>query len=88
MTTDKKSSLHIANVFFNSWVIFYGIATYIQTVNRVQFKSKLFATLRTMLGLKHLTKIAYHPRTNWWTEEYDRTVVTGLRHVVAQNRED
>lgn len=53
--TDITSSDHVANVFFDSWIFPYFISTYVLSDNIMQFTSKLFATLCTLLVVKHLT---------------------------------
>lgn len=52
----KISSAHVANFFFGSWIVAYGIPVYILADNAVQFTRKLFAiaTLCTILGVKQL----------------------------------
>lgn len=49
----------MANAFFDSWIVPECILTYVQKDNGVQFKSKLLATMGTMLDMKKVALTAY-----------------------------
>lgn len=49
----KTSSAYVANVFFDFQIVHNSIFAYVLTDSKVQFTSDLFATLFTMLGVKH-----------------------------------
>lgn len=86
MPTGQTKSSHVANVFFNSWVVLYGISAYVLMKNEAQLTSKLFAMLCTMLGVKELTTTASHRQTNGQVKRYNLTIVTQLRHFIAENQ--
>lgn len=86
--TSKTASTHAANIFFEHWVIPYGIPKYLLTDNGPQFTSKFFAMICSLLGVKHLTTTAYHPQTKGQVEHYNKTIVTRLRHYVAEHQRD
>lgn len=52
MPSDKTSSPNVANLFFDSWVVPYGIPAYIQTDYGMKFTCALFGTIYTMHGGK------------------------------------
>lgn len=64
LPTGKTSSAYAANVFFESWTVTYGIPAYVLLGNEAQFPSRSFATLCTMLGVRHLTTTAFHPQSS------------------------
>lgn len=51
-----------AKIFFDAWVIPYGIPVHLLTDTDIQFVSKLFEMLYNNLGTKHITTTAYHSR--------------------------
>lgn len=88
LPSDETSSVHVENVFIDSWIVLYGILSYVLTYTEVKFTSKLFAVLCTMLRVKHQTTTACHPQTNGRVERYDRTIVSRLRNYDAENQRD
>lgn len=60
--TSRKSATHISFLFYDHSIAPYGASAYLLTENGKQFASKLFETICSFLGLKHLTAFAYHPR--------------------------
>lgn len=54
----------IAKLSFNNWVVLYGFAIYLLIDNSLQFNSKVFAMIYTLLGIKHLTTTAYRPESS------------------------
>lgn len=84
MSTGKKSSSHLADVYFDYWVVPYGIPVYILMEKEVQFTSKLLGAICTILGEKHLTTTAYHPQTNGQVKRYNCMIITQLPQYVAQ----
>lgn len=60
MAPSKIYSAHVANVIFDSRKVPYGIHAYAVANNRVKLRSKLHATLGTMICEKHLTTTAHH----------------------------
>lgn len=58
----KTPSPHLLSMLMELWTIAYGIPDYMLTDKRKQFTSKCFESHFALLGSKHLTKTAYHPR--------------------------
>lgn len=88
MPAKKTFSALVANVFFDYWVVPYETPTYILTENEVQSTSKMFAALCTMLGVTHLTAIAYPSPTKRQVEQYNREIVSPLWHFDKENQKD
>lgn len=83
---DNMTATHVANDSLESWTIPYGTLTHVVMDSAVQFTSKQLATLSTMLGVKPLMTTTYYLLTNQHVERHNRTIVTRLRHYVADNR--
>lgn len=84
----KTTATHDTNVFFDHWVVPYDIPKYHLTGNSPQFVSKFFETICTYLGVKQLTNTAYHSQAIGQVERYNKTIVTRLRHYVAEHQKD
>ena len=77
---------HVARTFFNDWVGPYGPPSFLLTDNGPQFVAKFFAAICLLLGVKQHTITAYHPQTNGQVERYNKTLVSRLRHYVADHQ--
>lgn len=84
----KTTERNVETAFFKSWIITYGIENDLLPDNSPQFVGKLFAAVCLFLGLKQLTKTAYHPQTNLQTEKYNKTIVPRLQNYVAEHQSD
>lgn len=82
----KTSSTLAAYVYFYSWVVLYGIHFCVLTDNVVQFKSKLFTTLGTILDVEHLTPTTYGLQKSGKVKLYNCTIVMRLQHSVAKSQ--
>lgn len=80
------TAIHVVDVFFDHWVIPYGIPTFLFANNGKQSVIKFLANIYTYLGENHLTNTAYHHQTNAKVEQNNRTIVTRLRHYVAEQQ--
>lgn len=58
--TFKATSSHEANLLFDNWLVLYGISMYLLTSHGLQFTSKSFPMICTLLGVKYLTTVACH----------------------------
>ena len=47
--------------------------------------SSFFIAVMKMLGIETVRTTAYHPKTNWQVERYNRTMAIQLRHYVADD---
>lgn len=61
-----------ATVYFNNWVIPYGIPTYQLIDSGLRFVSKLFAAVTAHLGIKYVTTTVYHPQTPGQVEIFNK----------------
>lgn len=84
--SSQATSTLIVNIFFDQWIISYGIRSFQLTDNDTKFVSKFFATLCSFLGVKHLTTTAYHPQPDGQAERFNKTVITRPRHYVAEHQ--
>lgn len=62
--SSKASARQVASIFFDHWIVPYGIPVSLLTDNGLQFVRKLFETVYTFLGVKHFAAAAYIPQTN------------------------
>lgn len=88
MPAGKRFSAYVADVFFDSWIVPYGILAYVLADSEVQLTSKLFATLCTMLCEEHITTAACHPQINALVYRYIRTILTRLQRYVKENQKN
>lgn len=75
-----------ARAFLESWAYVYGPPQHLLTDNGSNFTSKFFQSICLAIGSKNLFTTAYHPQTNGQAERYNRTLVTRLRHFVAEHQ--
>lgn len=88
LSSGKTPSASVANVFFVSWIVPNHIPAYFLTNSEIHFTRKLFTTICTMLGLKHLTANPCHPHGNGQIKSYNRTTFTWLRRHDSENQQD
>lgn len=88
ISTFKTSETHMADIFVDYWVVPFGIPTYLLMDNGPQFVGKFLTLVCGHLGVEHLTKTAYHPQTNDQAKRFNRTLVTSIRHSVANHQRD
>lgn len=62
----------VTEIFWNAWVISYGIAAYLLTNNGIQPVAIFFETLCNHFATKHLTTTEYDPQTNSQMERYNK----------------
>jgi len=63
----------------------YGPLDRIRSDQGPQFMSSFFIAVMKMLGIETVRTTAYHPKTNWQVERYNRTMAIQLRHYVADD---
>lgn len=84
----STTALHVASLFFDHWVMFYGIPTYVLTESGPQFANQLLETLCIFLGLKHRATTANQLPTIGQAERYTKTMILRLRRYVNKHRCD
>ena len=77
-----------AKAFLESWIYVYGPPRLLLTDNGRSFTSKFFQSICLAVGTKNLFTTAYHPQSNGQAERYNRTLVTRLRHFVAEHQDN
>lgn len=75
----RNTASQAALKFISNWVMTYSFPNFLVMDNGMQFASKLFNTLCSLLSVKKLTTTAYHPQTNGQTELLNKTTVARLR---------
>lgn len=87
LTVPLKSTTAAAvtQAFLENWEYPYQNPLYTLTDNGSQFWSKFFATVCSMLCIKHVTAMAYHPQTNGQAEQFNKALVECLRNYFAEH---
>jgi len=78
----------VAKAFCDHWVFNFGPPRYVLSDNGKQFASKFFLSVCSTLRIRNLFTSAYHPQTNGQTERFNRTILAGLRHFIAEDQKD
>lgn len=78
----------VAKAFCDHWVYDFGPPRYVLSDNGKQFASKFFVAVCNTLRIRNLVTSAYHPQTNGQTERFNRTILAGLRHFIAEDQRD
>lgn len=86
--TERISTTTMACIFFDAWVIPYGIPSYVHINNGTQFVRKCFGTLCTNLSRNHTTTTAYNSQTSGQVESYNKTILARQCHHVATHHPD
>lgn len=61
ISTSKTITTHIASLFFDHWIVSFGIPTFLPTDNGLQFVSEFFDSFGGYPEVRHITEPAYHP---------------------------
>ena len=71
----------IARAFCDQWVFVYGAPE-----NGRQFTAKFFQEVCTKLAIRNLFTTTYYPQTNGQVEQFNRTVLAGLRRFASEDQ--
>lgn len=82
----KTTATRIANILKEHWVPNLGIPSIVLTGNGNQVTPKIFVTLCKELGLKTVTATTYHPQANGQVKSFNATMISILRHYVAEHQ--
>lgn len=69
----------VAKALFRTWIARFGVPEIITTDQGRQFESKLFRSMASMLGSKHIHTCAFHPQANGLIENWHRTLKGALK---------
>lgn len=86
--TSTTMSTHNASHFYDHEIVPRSISPYILKDNGKQFNSECSSTICFLLDIQRLTTTSYHPQTNGQAESYNKTILTRLRHYVAEHQND
>lgn len=82
------SAYAVARAFCEHWVFNYGPPRYVLSDDGKQFASKFFIAVCGIPRVRNLFTSTYHPQTNGQTERFNRTILAGLRHFIAEDQTD
>ena len=68
----------VAQAFVQGWVSRFGVPSTITTDRGLQFESKLWDSLMTLLGTRRIRTTAYHPITNGIVERFHRQLKASI----------
>ena len=84
----RITAFEAAKEFVHHWVLVYGPPLLLLADNGMQFISKLFQEICSLLGVKDLFTTTYHPQTNGQAERFNRTILAAIRHDVSDHPHD
>ena len=84
----KITAETVAQAFITHWVFVYGAPVKLLSDNGSQFTSRFFLAVCKILSIESVFTTAYHPQTNGQVERFNRTLVSTLRHYLADNQRD
>ena len=81
----RITAMSVAKAIIDAWQSVYGAPDRILPDQGPQFTSNFFIAVKKMLRIETVRTTAYHSQTNGQAERYNRTMVTQLRHYVADD---
>ena len=78
----------VAQAFVSHWVFVYGAPVKLLYDNGSQFTSRVFLAVCKFLRVESVFITAYHPQANGQVERFNCTLVSSLRHYLADNQRD
>lgn len=85
VTTSRTRSTQMVSMFYDHWIVTYGIPACLLTDTEAQCVYKFFKTICNFFGLKNRTTTTYHSNTNQQVDRYNSTLITRLRNYVAEH---
>ena len=81
------SSNKVTLAFIKHWVFVYGppVSVFLSDNGK---QLRLFVDTCRVLGIKNVFTTTYHPQTNGQVERFNRTILSALRHYVAEHPRD
>ena len=86
--TRNMTAKTTADVFFNNFVVHYGMPQRIHSDQGANFESKLVKELCTLTGIKKSRTTPYHPMGNGMCERFNRTLLNMLGTLSAEQKKD
>ncbi|GBM73894.1 Gag-Pol polyprotein [Araneus ventricosus] len=74
----------VAQAFYKIWVSRFGTPGVITTDQGRQFESRLFRSLATLLGAKHIHTCSFHPQANGLIENWHLTLKSILKAYLTE----
>lgn len=88
VSLSKTTTRDIAKRPLDAWNFLYVVLEEPLTNNGAQLVSKFSNFINEVLGMVQRMRTSYHPRTDVHTEWFRWTLVSGLRHYVAEHQQD
>ena len=86
--TRNMTAKTTADVFFNNFVIHYGMPQRIHSDQGANFESHLIKELCTLTGIKKSRTTPYHPMGNGMCERFNRTLLNMLGTLSVEQKKD
>lgn len=84
----RITAFNIAKTFTAHWKFTYGAKKSVLTENGKQFNAKFLLEMHNILGTKARFTTTYHPKSNYQTERFNRTILESIRRYTADHPYD
>lgn len=86
--TKNQTAQTTARIFFDSFVVHYGLPARIHSDQGRNFESRLLRELCLICGIKKSRTTSYHPQGNGCTERFNRTLISMLRTLETDQKKN
>lgn len=86
LPTTKITSTQVSNIFFNDWIIPYGVPDTVLSDGSQHLVCKFFTSLCSYIGAIKLTTTAFYPQTKGHVDRYKKTLVYRQWLYIADNQ--
>ena len=84
----RITAASVAKAFIQHWVFAYGSPCSVLSDNGKQFTSRFFQDVCRILRINNVFTTTYHPQTNGQVERFNRTLLSSLRHYIADHPQE
>lgn len=86
--TRNQTAKTTAEVFFNNFVIHYGLPKRLHSDQGANFESKIIKELCSLCGIERSRTTPYHPMGNGLTERFNRTLLQMLGTLTTEQKQN